>query len=412
MLKINNKKITILVIVFLISITVLYINILNLLNLENSMVQAAELYHYDNKKQNYSAAYICSLFDELDYKVNQGKGYSEYLNTDGFPTGALLAWSESYLMQSYANMFLATDEVKYLDKLHEHIKQVLANRDDKIGQKDYKSELVPCWGTDKYTKNKEWMHFAVHTGMITYSILEFVRLVRDSGIEKYYDSARSFLQQVDKSIDYHNKDWKIDHYVHPEDFYERNYIIPISQQATIGRSLILLYELTDKEEYFNKTKYLARFIKDNSIKENDTGGYILKQGFILSKNMPESKIVDISHATATIHFAYLCYKNNIVFDKKDMQKFTKTIKQLAINNNNRFPKFLDGTGNFDYEVTAAQYAFLSEFDEEIYTSIIDLFFNHLKIDKTAKYMQEDWWGTVMLSLSRLAIYQSSIESGI
>jgi len=48
MLEINNKKITILVIVFLISITVLYINILNLLNLENSMVQAAELYHYDN----------------------------------------------------------------------------------------------------------------------------------------------------------------------------------------------------------------------------------------------------------------------------------------------------------------------------------------------------------------------------
>lgn len=45
---------------------------------------------------------ISILFNELDSNVNEGKSYSEYLNTGGFPTGALLAWSESYLMQFYA----------------------------------------------------------------------------------------------------------------------------------------------------------------------------------------------------------------------------------------------------------------------------------------------------------------------
>jgi len=64
-------------------------------------------------------------FDELDNKINEGKGYSEDLNTDGFPTGTLLAWSESYLMQAYATMYRATGDIKYLDKLHNHIKSVL-----------------------------------------------------------------------------------------------------------------------------------------------------------------------------------------------------------------------------------------------------------------------------------------------
>jgi len=356
-----------------------------------------------------SFSYMCSLFDKLDSKVNNGKGYSEYLNIDGFPTGALLAWSGSYLMQSYANMYRATGNIKYLDKLYNHIKSVLANRDDKIGQKDYKGDLVPCWGTDRYTRNEAWMHFAVHTGMITYPMLEFVQLVRDSGIKKYSSVADDILQQVEESVKYHDKDWKGSYYVYPQDFYKKNYILPINQMAALGRSLILLYNLTGKEEYKYKSIALAKFIKIKSVKQNGTGGYVLRDYFLPGNTKPEESIIDISHATLIIHFAYMAYKNGIVFDNEDMHKFAKTIRDLAQANDNHFPKFLDGTGNFDYEVTAGQYAFLAEFDKEIYSSIIDLFFNHLKINQTAKYMQEDWWGTVMLGLSRLILYQSKIE---
>lgn len=357
--------------------------------------------------QNFS--YMCSLFDELDSKVNKGKGYSEYLNTDGFPTGALLAWSESYLMQAYANMYRATGDVKYMHQLNEHIKRVLANRDDKIGQKDYKGDLVPCWGTDRYTRNKAWMHFIAHTGMITYPMLEFVCLVREMDIEEYLITADSIIEQVEESVKYHDKDWKGSYYVYPQDFYKKNYTVAINQMATLGRSLILLYNLTGKEEYGHKSRALARFIKVKSVKQNDTAGYMLRDHFLPGNIAPEEVIVDISHANHTIHFAYMAYKSDIVFDEDDMHRFTKTIKNLAQGNDNHFPKFLDGTGNFDYEVTAEQYAFLAEFDKEVYDSIIDLFFNHLKIDQTAKYMQEDWWGTVMLSLSRLILYQGNIE---
>lgn len=181
--------------------------------------------------------------------------------------------------------------------------------------------------------------------------------------------------------------------------------MPLSQQAVIGRSLILLYKLTNKEEYLDKASSIAKLIK-SSLQDNGSGGYIIG---IFPGKITDKNIADISHATTVIHFAYLAYCNDTVFNEQDMRRFTKTIKDLAEANNNHFPKYLNGTGNFDYEVTAGQYAFLAEFDREVYNSIIDLFFNHPKIDQTAKYMQEDWWGTVMLGLSRIAFFQKILK---
>lgn len=319
-----------------------------------------------------------------------------------------MAWSESYLMQSYITMYKATKDIKYLDSCYSHIKSILDSRDDKVRLKDYKNEFVPAWGTDKYTRDSAWMHFVVHTGMITYPMLEFVEVVNGGNIKKYSIASDSIFQQVKESVKYHNKDWRADHYVYPDDFYKKDYIVPFSQQAAMGRSLILLYKLTNKDEYLNKAESLAKFIKDKAIEEDEISGrYFLKQAFMPGKTVSEKKIGDISHATITIHFVYLAYKNDIVFTEKDMNKFTNTIGYLAENNSNRFPRYLDGSGDFNYEITAGQYVFLSEFDKKICDSITDLFFNHLKIDKTAKYMEKDWQGTIMLGLSRLINYQNN-----
>jgi len=395
----KNKKFTALIIgaTLLVAAIVLILHSVNQHPLKDSGSKDSE---------EYSTAYLCSLFNKLDSKVNEGRGYSEYLNTDGFPTGALLAWSESYLIQACANMYRVTNDLEYLNKLHNHVQSVLANRDDKIGQKDYKNELVPSWGTNKYTKHGEWFHSAVVTGMIIYPMLEYAQLAKESGIEKYSIVADNVIQQVQESIKYHDREWKVDHYVFPEDFYKiENCVLPLSQQATIGRSLLLLYELTCKEEYCSKASLIAKLLK--GLLQNIGNGY--KLGLSPGEITDENKVGDISHSTITIHFAYLVYKNDIVFDKEDILRFTNTINNLAQANENHFPKYLDGTGNFDYEVTAGQYAFLAEFDREVYDLITDLFFNHLKIDQTAKYMREDWWGTVMLGLSRIALFQSNLE---
>ncbi len=360
----------------------------------------------DTLENRYSAISLNNLFDLFDSKVNQGKGYSEYVNSEGFPSTSLLAWSESYLMQGYANMYEASGDIKYLDKLHDHTQSILSKRDDRIGKLDYKGDQVPCWGTDKYTRNHAWMHFIVHTGMITYPMLEFVYLVRQSNIEKYLISGDIILRQVEESVEYHDKDWRNDHYVYPDDFYKKNYIVPISQQAAIGRTLLLLYELTGKEKYLKMTMAIAKLIETKSIKEERDGRYLLRNAFQPGKDFPDDTMTDISHAAITIHFANLTYKKGIIFQREDIQKFTKTIMYLAENNNNHFPKYLDGTGDYEYEVAAGQYAFLAEYDPRLIGSIMELYFKHIKIEETTNGMKADWWGTVMLGLSRVILFQS------
>lgn len=107
--------------------------------------------HPPQQPLEYSAASLQSLrevFDTFDQGVNEERGYKDKLNPDGFPTGTLLGWSESYLMQAYAEMFRATGDERYLNKLSDHVESVTRDRDDFRGQVDHKGELVPAGGTE------------------------------------------------------------------------------------------------------------------------------------------------------------------------------------------------------------------------------------------------------------------------
>lgn len=350
------------------------------------------------------------VFDALDQQVNEGRGYKDNLNTDGFPTGALLAWSESYLMQSYAEMFRATRDENYLDKLYEHIDSVMHNRDDFREQVDYKGELIPAWGTNRYTKNKTWMHFAVHTGMITYPMLEFVQLVRNFRIQRLTKEAETVLALVQESVNYHDKEWKPQEtgyglYTYPEDFYHKsNYVLPLNQQAAMGRSLILLWKLTNEKKYFERARDIALAIKA-SLQPAKFGGYVW--GVQIGPLSDNNGLEDISHGAITIDFIRLAYEEGIVFTSQDIQRITFTIKHLLADG--RAERYVDGTGDYSYEIAAGQYAFLTPYDHEIWQLCYKLLFEIYRVDLTAKYFQEDWWGTVMLGIARLANNAKYIE---
>jgi hypothetical protein len=84
-------------------------------------------------------------FDRLDQAINQG---------DGFKTGSgdQIAWGESYIMLAYVDMYRATKDTSYLDKLVDHADSVLRQRDDVRGFKDYSGRSRPAWSVGgKYT---------------------------------------------------------------------------------------------------------------------------------------------------------------------------------------------------------------------------------------------------------------------
>src|SRR5215472_761244 len=62
-------------------------------------------------------------FDQSDHALNAGRGYSESLNAKGE-----LAWSESYMLMAYVDMYRATQDPAYLRRLTEHFDRLLQNR--------------------------------------------------------------------------------------------------------------------------------------------------------------------------------------------------------------------------------------------------------------------------------------------
>lgn len=353
---------------------------------------------------------LVRLFDELDLAVNKGAGYKEFVNPDGFPTAALLAWSESYLMQAYAEMLRATGDERYLDKLYDHINSVMGNRDDFRGQADYKGDLVPAWGTNRYTRGGEWVHFVAHTGMITYPMLEFVQLVREFGIERLSAEAEAILARVKEAVDYHDEQWVVQEqgfglYTFREDYYGRpNYVCPLSQQAAVGRSLLLLWRLTGEERYRRKATDIAAALK-YSFREGEQGAYVW--GVNLGPPSDSNPVADISHSTITIHCVALAHEAGIEFSVNNMEKITSTVKRLF--SGGRVARHIDGTGDYAYEIAAGQYAFLTLYDREIWNLCHKLLFEMYRVDLTAKCFQEDWWGTVMLGIARLASNARHLE---
>lgn len=357
----------------------------------------------------YSSAYLCRLFDELDSKVNEGKGYSEYLNTSGFPTGALLAWSESYLMQAYANMYRATGNVKYLDKLHDHTKSVLAQRDDKIGRKDYKGEIVPSWGATKYSRNSEYTHLIIITSMITYPMLEFIDLIKEEELEYRYQNIEEILKQVEESISSFQEEYISDEKGGYYQFADESPIaygqkmVPTNSAASAGRCFVLLYKITGKTKYLERATELARTFK-NSLIIDKNGAYVW--GYRPYPIGRGNKVEDISHGILEVDFARLCYENGAVFSEKDMETFAKTfhnfVKEDKIFDN------VDGTGSSNIGVAALNWGQLAKFDKSILAKVI-YWCQRYNIPATIQYFQEDWWGLTMLSLSRLVLCQSNFE---
>jgi len=65
---------------------------------------------------------------------------------------------------------------------------------------------------------------------------------------------------------------------------------------------------------------------------------------------------------------------------------------------------INGSRDYGYELVAGQYAFLAQFDPEIWDLCHDLLFKTYQVDIIGQYFEEDWRGTVMLRIARLTSF--------
>jgi len=292
-------------------------------------------------------------YDAADYSINEGNGYKEYNNET-----ATLAWGESYIMMSYIAAYEGTLDTAYLDKLCDHADHVLANRDDNRGVADYRGISGACWRNLHYQPNDEPYCYAVHSGMITYPMAAFVRIIRENPAlhelttydgMTYLEKADLYSEAAYETIDFHEDQWVDDgnagYYIFRPDatfLGDPGRDLPLNQGNALGRTIIALGLAEDDDDLLNRARRMARWFDDQLLLAPFDQAYLWNYwgGFYLAPGE------DISHAAINVDFARLCGEVELVFNTQDLDRFANTFSRRIYFSNEKIYDHIGGSGSF------------------------------------------------------------------
>ncbi|NLN26977.1 MAG: hypothetical protein GX161_02080 [Firmicutes bacterium] len=308
----------------------------------------------------------------------------------------LYAWNVSYYMRSLAIMYEATADEKYLEILAEAIERVLAQRDDAVGDADYLGRLRSAWGTARYsTDGSSHYVWAVHTGMITYPMIRFVRLVwADERLQARWGArALEYLRAVEDAVRTHDEDFVLGPDFEREGYYVfgaaaehgivSGDVLPLNQQNALGLTLIELYAATGNPEYLDKASRLAHFFR-NRLYRMPNGSYVWPYradptpltGPVSIPAGPFAGSIartgeDISHAAINADFIIQAYKHGIVFQREDIDALVRTVLENIFTPEGNVYSHIGGTGQLDdsYGLQVGRWLELGLYDKRVFDVI-------------------------------------------
>jgi hypothetical protein len=239
---------------------------------------------------------------------------------------------------------------------------------------------APALGTFKLAP--EPVIFAVHTGMITYPMASFARIVHQDprlrANARYRAKAAQYVEACRAAAAAHDPEWVADgYYIWPKgmpvpyDGVEQ----PINQSVALGQTYAELAAATGEPLFRDRTRRLAAtFARD--LKVNDEDAYSwpywpgfgkLYSGYTKADGVSEwtpsygsppkgaQQGEDLSHGGIDVEFAAVAHRWGLGFTGRDMGRFARTYtKNLATTDNGVATTFLrvDGTGGL---AAAGQY---------------------------------------------------------
>lgn len=320
------------------------------------------------------------MFDEKDELFYNGTGFSKFDNLNGN-----LAWGESYMLMSYFSMYEATGDIFYLKKIAKRSYLLIEKNDLNVQKKDFRGDIRPLWLSTKYSENEEPIAWVVHTGMITYPILLFCHEVlknqnlhQENGTneESLLEDAKRLFKEVKLILNSHDEEWNnvVGNYMFPKDFpLEAEILIgevlPFNMFAAMGRSQLMMYKITGEDKYKIKTVLMAEYFK-NELQLID-GSYVWKY------HPKVNRYEDISHGQIEVQFAYLCFKEGIVFTRRDMKRFSNTfLNNIYIEKGKVADRIFytsEETPKFNNYLNAVSgWMFLSEFNSKIFPLVSEI----------------------------------------
>ena len=368
-------------------------------------------------KANLTSVVLRSAFDAIDLTINNGEGYSNNPNANLYGE---LTWSESYIMMSYLAMYRSTKDVYYLKKLITHSDNVIALRDDNQGRTDYRGISGPTWITTKYSTDKLTPYaWVVNSGMLSYPMADFSQLVlaepslhshlTETG-ETFLQAANRLKDEVTSTVAAHDEQWDDTFGVYrSRNDAPINYpgaILPHNMNAAMGRTLLMMYKITGRSDYLNKVKKLAAYFDSSLILDTAHDSYIWD--YWNNQNFPLEE--DLSHGSLDVNFAFLCFKNNIQFNKLDMKRFASTLKHNLYIGPGMFQQYLyihDERGRKQtintYLKQTGLWLNLSTFDRDIHQIVSDVFKDDIFEVGTKPVVGGTT--TTLIAIANLALYK-------
>jgi len=322
-------------------------------------------------------------YEEANASINGGDGYKTADNTQ-----ATLAWGESYILMSYMAMWRGTGDRMYLDRLADHADHVLLGRDDLAGVTEYNGLSSPCWRNAKYQPANELYCYVVHSGMLTWPMIDFAAVVYDAPAlwdlptwdgTTYKDKADLYVQRVEETVAFHAFQWSDGpgagegHYVFDPGATFLAYAgqeMPLNQQNALGRTLVTLHLVTGNPAYLDKASRLATRFKNQLTLQ---GGAYLWNYWGGTYAAPGE---DISHAAINVDFARLCAESGIVFDGVDLVRFGGTFFTKVYKDSATLADNVGGTGSVNgssYKPQTGRWLNLSPYDPPVYAIVRNVY---------------------------------------
>jgi hypothetical protein len=310
-----------------------------------------------------------------------------------------IAWGISYLMMALNEMYQATGDLKYLHAMRKATAAVLDCRDDKRGVQLFTGQTAPIWSCLKYSERGRCA-YAVHTGIITYPILDFLRLAASNSdmrteLGSEYDE---MVRLIGQSLDFHDRQWS-DGPNPGEGYYfgmdqepsMDGKVIPANRLSSMGRALWLSSKLTNNTSHRNKAMRIARFIKNRLSRNTECDAYVWpyslsREDIPVEADGPGLKQrigrgEDISHGSLTVSFLIMAANDGEIYSTTDMARFGRTVTRLiAPRNDGVLFSQIDGdqssSPDKDLLSIPSRWLHLTPYCPEVYTRIQTYMLNY------------------------------------
>lgn len=328
-------------------------------------------------------------YDELYLGENLKQALDRLNNNQGN-----IAWGLAYRMMSLNEMFRHTKDPKYLDANLECIRAVMAVRDDKTGLQTWTGVVAPAWSSDKYAKRGRAV-FGVHTGMITYPMLDFLALAKQQPdyLAKLGVEFQAILASAQEALAYHDRQWH-DGPGDGEGYYimmdqedgTDGKIKPGNRLSALGRALWTSWKVSGNTVHRDRARAIGTYMKQRLTPAPDGAyywGYWLPLEPVKDPSPRESiGGEDTSHAGLTLTLPLMLASEGEVFDAADMKRLGNTVLK-GFGRLGGGVLFGDITGkpesNPGLVAIPAKWLPLAQYVPEVRPAIVDFYLNYVAI---------------------------------